>query len=151
MRPMVTAVAVDEPETAAKMPEPITFTCSRRPGSRRTQGARPVNMSSDRRVRNRISPIQMNSGKAVMAHSELCPHTVVASNLPTGALEKKAMPITPTVISDRAIHRPPPSKMKMAASKTPTAAVCSMVFTRAPRGGLRGCQTCFADTTGLCR
>ncbi len=118
MRPMVSTVAVDEPETAAKMPEPITFTCSSRPGRRRIQGARPVNMSSDMRVRKRISPIQMNRGRAVMDHSELCPHTVVANSLPTGASEKKAMPTTPTMTRDSAIHRPLPRKTKTASSRT---------------------------------
>ncbi len=48
---MVAAVAADEPLTAANMPQPNTLTCSRRPGMPRIQGARPLNMSSERRVR----------------------------------------------------------------------------------------------------
>ncbi|CFO93511.1 Uncharacterised protein [Bordetella pertussis] len=48
---MVAAVAADEPLTAAKIPQPSTLTCTRRPGRRRTQGPSPLNMSSARRVR----------------------------------------------------------------------------------------------------
>ena len=51
MRPMVAQVAAEEPDTAAKIAQPITFTCSSRPGSFCTQGARPSNMSSDNLVR----------------------------------------------------------------------------------------------------
>ena len=76
---MVAQVAAEEPDTAAKMPQPITFTCTRRPGSHCSQGDRPRNISSDRRVRNRISPIQMNSGSAASVHEALALHTVVAS------------------------------------------------------------------------
>ncbi len=63
--PMVAQVAAEEPETAANSPQPTTLVCSRRPGMRCIQGDRPVNMSSARRERNRISPIQMNIGRAV--------------------------------------------------------------------------------------
>src|SRR3546814_5899342 len=52
------------------MAQPATFTCSRRPGSPSSQGARPLKRSSESRVRNRISPIQMNSGRAVRVHDE---------------------------------------------------------------------------------
>ena len=51
MRPMVAQVAAEEPDTAAKIAQPTTFTCSRRPGSFCSQGARPSNMSSDNLVR----------------------------------------------------------------------------------------------------
>ena len=62
---MVAAVAADDPDTAAKIPQAKTFTCNSCPGRRFIQGDSPVNISSDRRERNRISPIQMNSGSAV--------------------------------------------------------------------------------------
>ena len=56
----------DEPETAAKIVQPMMLVCSRRPGSalqprREAAGTCP----RDSRVRNRISPIQTNSGSAV--------------------------------------------------------------------------------------
>ena len=42
-------------------------------------------MSSEMRLRKRISPIQMNSGSAVSAQLADDPHTVVAMSLPAGA------------------------------------------------------------------
>src|SRR3546814_11203122 len=62
--PMVAQVAADEPETAAKMVQPITLVCSRRPGMRVIHGARPRNMYSDRRVRTRVPANPMNNGRA---------------------------------------------------------------------------------------
>src|SRR3546814_17491148 len=73
IRPIVAVVAADEPETAAKIPQPITLTCISRPGIRVIHGESPLNMSSARRVRNRIPPIQMNSGRAVSDHDQDCP------------------------------------------------------------------------------
>ncbi len=80
----VAQVAADEPDTEPKMPQASTLTCIRRPGSQLSQGARPRNISSDRRVRNRISPIQMNSGSAASVHDALLPQIVVASTWPAG-------------------------------------------------------------------
>ena len=60
----VAQVAAEEPETEPKMPQARMFTCSSPPGMRRTQGERPLNSSSDSLVRNRISPIQTNIGRA---------------------------------------------------------------------------------------
>src|SRR6185503_6433183 len=82
--PIVAQVAADEPDTAAKMPQPMTFTWISRPGSHCSHGDRPRNISSDSRVRNRISPIQMNSGRAASVQDELELHTVVASTEPIG-------------------------------------------------------------------
>ena len=106
---MVAAVAAEEPETAAKIPQPKTLTCNSRPGRPFIQGARPVNMSSDNRDRNRISPIQINSGKAARAQELLAPQTVVASTEPTGASVKKTMPTMPAANRDSATHRPLPN------------------------------------------
>ncbi len=64
MRPITCVVAADEPEIAAKMVQPITFTCSRRPGSSPAHGASPWNSDRDKLVRNNSSPIRMNSGSA---------------------------------------------------------------------------------------
>ena len=103
---MVAQVAEVEPDTAAKMPQPTTLTCMRRPGSRVSQGARPRNMSSERRVRKRISAIQMKSGSAVRAQLPLAPHTVVAITVPAGAEVNSTNPARPTPRSERATHRP---------------------------------------------
>ncbi len=51
MRPIVAHVAAEEPDTAAKMAQPTTFTCSSRPGNLCTHGANPANMSSASFVR----------------------------------------------------------------------------------------------------
>src|SRR4051812_27984509 len=81
-----------------------------RPGSQFSQGANPRNISSDRRVRNRISPIQMKSGKAASDHDALLPHTVVASTLPAGMPPPaNCMPAQPVAIKATAIQTPPPS------------------------------------------
>ena len=79
-------VAADEPDTEPKMPQASTLTCISRPGIQLSQGASPRNISSDSLVRNRISPIQMNSGSAASDHDALLPHTVVASTAPGGTL-----------------------------------------------------------------
>ena len=111
---MVAAVAADEPETAAKMPQPRMLTCIRRPGSRVIQGASPVNMSSDRRERNRISPIQMNMGSAASSQELLDPQTVVDSSGPTGAEVNPPMAISATPNSDSATQTPVPRKTNSA-------------------------------------
>ena len=104
---MVAVVAVDEPDTAAKMPHASTLMCASRPGRRDIHGARPENIRSASRVRNRISPIQMKSGSAVSAQSVLPPNTVVASRAPALVLVKSATATPPTTIMDTAIHSPP--------------------------------------------
>ncbi len=63
-------------------------------------------MSSERRVRKRISAIQMKSGSAVRAQFPLAPHTVVAITVPAGAVVKSTTPASPTPSSERATHRP---------------------------------------------
>src|SRR3546814_10024264 len=83
----------DLPDTAAKMAQPMTLVCSRRPGRRFSQGARPLNRSSDRRVRNRISPIHRNRGRAVSVQLDAAPQMVTAMASPAGRLEKISMPI----------------------------------------------------------
>ena len=106
---MVAQVAADEPEMAAKMVQPTTFTCSRRPGRRSSHGARPLNMLLDSLLRNRISPIHRNRGKAVSVQLEVDPQMVSIMLSPTGRLVKSSMPTKATASSDRPIHRPEPS------------------------------------------
>ena len=63
-------------------------------------------MSSDSRVRNRISPIQMNSGSAVSVHEALALQTVVASTEPIGTLVVSSMATKPISPRATAIHTP---------------------------------------------
>src|SRR3954451_2987947 len=106
----VAQVAADDPETEPNTPQARTLTCISRPGTQFSHGAKPRNISSDSRVRNRISPIQMNSGKAASDHDALLPHTVVASTLPAGMPPPtNCMPAHPVAISATAIHTPAPS------------------------------------------
>src|SRR3546814_13921683 len=107
IRPIVAVVAADEPETAAKIPQPITLTCISRPGIRVIHGESPLNMSSARRVRNRISPIQMNRGSAVSDHDQDCPQLVVAMIQPARAERNAAVPLDPTATSDTATQKHP--------------------------------------------
>ena len=109
MRPMVAQVAAEEPDTAAKMAQPMTLTCSSRPGSRCTQGASPANMSSDKRVRKRISPIQMNIGSAVRSHEFDAAHIEVASTWPAGVATLVSTAAKPQTASATAIQTPEPS------------------------------------------
>src|SRR6187455_1328053 len=103
---MVAQVAALEPETAAKMAQPTTLVCSRRPGRRCIQGARPLNMSWLRRVRNRISPIQMKSGRAVNVQLDEEPQIVTAIASPAGRELKSCMPIQATPESVSPIQTP---------------------------------------------
>jgi hypothetical protein len=111
--PTVAQVAADEPETAAKMAQPITLVCSSRPGRRLSQGARPLNRSSDSRVRNRISPIHRKSGRAVSVQLEDAPQMVTAMASPAGRLEKISMPIQAVPARVRPTQTPQPSSAKI--------------------------------------
>src|SRR5687768_10995166 len=112
---MVAQVAALEPETAAKMVQPMMLVCSRRPGRRESQGASPLNMSSESRVRKRISPIHTKSGSAVSVHDETEPQIVTAIASPTGRVVKSSMPIQATPRSESPIQRPLPSSAKSSA------------------------------------
>src|SRR5581483_7136117 len=103
---MVAQVAADEPDTAAKMVQPMMLVCSRRPGTRSSQGAKPRNMSSESRVRNRISPIHTKSGNAVSVHDDAEPQIVTAIASPAGRDENSSMAIHATPDSARPIHTP---------------------------------------------
>ena len=87
---MVAQVAADEPETEPKMPQPKIVVCMSRPGTRLSQGRRPSNMSSLSRVRNKISPIQMNSGNAANSHEALDSQKEENRLLPGDVLVKNA-------------------------------------------------------------
>src|SRR3954463_7752967 len=119
---MVAQVAADEPETAAKMAQPTTLVCSRRPGRRCIHGARPLNMSWLRRVRNRISPIQMKSGRAVRVQLDAEPQIVTAIASPAGRELKSCMPIQATPESARPIQTPLARMRKSEAISSPVTA-----------------------------
>src|SRR5690349_6118055 len=120
---MVAQVAAEEPDTAAKIVQPMMLVWSSRPGTRSSHGASPRNMSSDSRVRNRISPIQTKSGNAVSVHDEAVPQIVTAIASPAGRDEKSVMPIHATPASASPIHTPLPS--------SPNSATTSSVVTSA--------------------
>ncbi len=111
---MVAQVAADEPDTAAKIVQPMMLVCSRRPGTRSSHGASPLNMSSDSRVRNRISPIHTNSGSAVSVHDDAEPQMVTAIASPAGRDENSSMPIHATPASAMPIQTPLPSRTNSA-------------------------------------
>src|SRR5260370_1212920 len=48
---IVAQVAAEDPDTVPNTAQPRILTCIRRPGSQPSQGERPSNISSDRRVR----------------------------------------------------------------------------------------------------
>src|SRR5918994_3727238 len=104
---IVAQVADDDPDTAAKMPQPKMLTCISRPGSQPSQGARPSNISSDSRVRNRISPIQTNSGSAASVHEAFEPQNDWNRLTSGGLLVNSASPSHATTPIAIAIHTPP--------------------------------------------
>ena len=119
---MVAQVAADEPDTAANTPQPTTFTCSRRPGSQLSQGASPRNICSERRVRKRISPIQMKSGSAASDQEAELDQTVVASTGPMGTDVTIKMAAKPTMSSAMPIQMPK-ARRPMSKPKRMTAVV----------------------------
>src|SRR5437764_4503589 len=122
---MVAQVAALDPETAAKIAQPTTLVCSRRPGSRCIHGARALNMSWLRRVRNRISPIQMKSGRAVSVQLDDEPQIVTAIASPAGRELNSCMPIQATPESVRPIQTP---LARIAKSETTSSAVIAASF-----------------------
>jgi hypothetical protein len=131
--PIVAQVADDEPDTAAKIVQPMMFVCKRRPGTRSSHGASPRNMSSESRVRNRISPIQQKSGRAVSVHDDAVPQIVTAIASPAGRDEKSVMPIQATPASARPIHTPLPSSAKSAMIKSVVISASMTVSARESR------------------
>ncbi len=75
-------------------------------------------MSSEMRVRKRISPIQMKSGSAVSAQLVLEPQVVVAMSGPAGEPVKSTIAIQPTPSSVSAIHTPATSSKASAPRST---------------------------------
>mgnify|MGYP005610980775 CR=1 FL=1 len=88
--PMVAQVAADEPDTEPNTPQPMMVVCISRPGTRLSHGRRPSNISSLSLVRNRISPIQMNSGSAASSHEAFDSQKAENRFMPGRVLVKKA-------------------------------------------------------------
>src|SRR5690606_22029903 len=130
--PMVATVAAEEPDTAAKIAHPIMFVCSKRPGSRFNQGANPLKRSCESRVRNRISPIHKNKGRAVSVQLEAAPQMVIAMASPADRAEKSSMPSHAAPARVRPTHTPQARK--------PTMDTTSMVMTSISfmQSGFRG-------------
>src|SRR5690606_33697320 len=133
--PTVAQVAADEPETDAKMVQPITLVCSRRPGRALTQGARPRNMLSDRLVRYRISPIHTNSGRAVSVQLLDEPQMVMAIASPASRPMSTSMPNQATPARVRPTQTPPPSRANSTMMRAMLAAISLMGSLRV--GGVR--------------
>ena len=121
---MVAQVAAEEPDTAAKMAQPTTLTCSSRPGSRCSHGARPSNMSSAQTgaVEDLAHPDEHRQGGEV-PRIRRRPHR--ASPAPGRAASRCLVrtATSPTAASDSAIHTPEPrmansSRIRTAASPT---------------------------------
>jgi hypothetical protein len=114
---MVAQVAADDPDTDPNTPQPKMVVCIKRPGTFSNHGAKPSNICSDKRVRNRISPIHMKSGKA--ANSQLALLSQKAENkfLPGKVLVKNACPIQPTMANVMAIHTPPAKNSSITTNK----------------------------------
>jgi hypothetical protein len=115
---MVAQVADDDPDTAAKMPQPKILTCISRPGSQPSQGARPSNISSERRVRNRISPIQTKSGSAASVHDALDPQNAWNRLTSGGLVVKSCSPSHATTPMAIAIQTPPMRSTSRTANNT---------------------------------
>ena len=124
---MVAQVAALEPDTAAKIVQPTTFVCSKRPGSDCTHGASPLNMSCDSRVRNKISPIQIKRGRAVRVQLDAEPQIVTAIASPAGLDANSCMPIQATPERVRPIHTPLPRIRNSVRTRSPVMAISLMV------------------------
>ena len=110
------------------MPQPRIVVCISRPGTRFSHGARPLNISSDSRVRNRISPIQMKSGSAASSQDALAFQNAVKrffAGMPAGRFVNTAMPIQPTIASVIAIQTPPASSTSMIRIRMPPISISS--------------------------
>ena len=119
---MVAQVAAEEPDTVPKIAQPSTLTCISLPGSQPSHGDRPSNISSDRRVRYRISPIQTNSGSAASVHEALEPQNDWNRFTSGGVLVKNCSPNQATAASAIAIHTPPISSTSSRAKRMSPAA-----------------------------
>src|SRR5712672_3287182 len=139
MRPTTCVVAADDPEMAAKIEQPMTLTCSSRPGSSAAHGARPLNSDCESRVRNRISPIRMNSGRASSSWVVRMFQAYCASSLSSGMSRNSASSTVPVTAKVQPIHRPPARKAN---------STTNMVTTMISMAGYALHPASFSDRTG---
>src|SRR5258705_12391636 len=139
MRPTTWVVAAEEPEMAAKIVQPMTLTCSSRLGSSAAHGESPLNSDGDSRVRNRISPIRMNSGSASSSCVVRMFHAYWAKSLSSGMSRNSARRIVPVTASVQPIHRPPARKAN---------STTNMVTTMISTAGYASRRASFGDRTG---
>src|SRR5690554_697994 len=125
---MVAVVAAEEPLTAAKTPQPKVLTWTRPPGKRCTQGPSPLNISSAKRVLYRISPIQMNRGKAVRDQLAEESQALVAKIMPAGASAKNTKDNTPQAMRTKATHTPKPRNNSKATKSITACVISAMLF-----------------------
>ncbi len=82
--------AAEEPETEAKIVQPITLVCSKRPGRALTQGARPRNMLLGKVGAVQNGPfVHTNRGSAVRVQLLAELQMVMAMASPAGRAVKK--------------------------------------------------------------
>src|SRR5882724_669136 len=123
MRPITCVVAADEPEIAAKIVQPITFTCTSLPGSSPAQGASPWNSDRDRRVRNSNSPIRMNSGNANSSCVVRMFQAYCGSSLSRGIERNIASSRVAVIAKVSPIHKPAASKTNRMTNRLTTSMV----------------------------
>jgi len=99
-----------------------------RPGSSVEPDESPVNISSDRRERNKISPIQINSGRAVSVQLEEPVQMRVSMASPAGRVVNNSKPKYATPNSARPTHTPVPSSKNRTKRNIPIRANSSMIY-----------------------
>ena len=125
--PTVAVVAAEEPLTAAKNVHAKILTCSSRPGKVSIQGARPSKRFCEILLRNRISPIQINNGSAIMVDPLVLFHTVFAMMAPEGRSVKKVKPLRPAINKEMPIQTVPPRNRSNTAIRANEMVVKSML------------------------
>src|SRR3990170_8079385 len=134
---IVAQVADEEPDTAAKIPQPKMLTCIRRPGAQPSQGARPSNIASESLVRKRIPPIQTKSGSAASVHDAFEPQNAWKRFTSGGLVVNSCSPSQATTPIEIAIHTPPASSTSSRAKRATEMATGVMaIFSPPPcKGG----------------
>jgi hypothetical protein len=93
----VAVVAAEEPLTAANNALAAILTWTRRPGKEFIQGDRPLNRFSEILLRKRISPIRINSGRAIIVELLVLFHRILERMVRGGLLVKSVNPAIPTM------------------------------------------------------
>jgi hypothetical protein len=84
---------------------------------------------TERRVLNRISPIQIKTGREARPHREVCAQMVVAMASPTGREVNPVIASKPTPKSDKPIQRPDPRKTRSARMRSMVNPISNMIST----------------------